>query len=233
MRSRLIILLLLVPFANGQQQMSHEETVVRTTYARLSYAVQVNEVHKAIADFAKDKALDNIMLGQRLKAAELTFILSDFKIGNVTDPDISKTKYADLVTKPSGDSLDITHGTTSFTTDSPADGSARPQHTESVIALAQWAGSQTITEDWEVPWGKLFPLVEHASWFTRYAAFKVKVNFQSRSREYRAMFLFGHDPRTGAEYIVPGDTVAGLTGALDFFARTAAYPEALIEGGVG
>lgn len=233
MRSRLILFLLLVALAKGQQQMTHEETVVRTTYARLSYAVQVNEVHKAITDFAKDKVLDNATLGQRLKAAELTFVLSDFKVGNVTDADIGKTKYADLVTKPSGDSLDIAHGYSTFGTDSPADGSRIPQQTKSVIATVQWHGSQTIQEDWEQPWAKLFPRLENSSWFTRYTSFKVKVTFQGRAREYRAMFLFGGDPIAGAEYIVPIDTVAGLTGALHFFATNNAYPEALIEGGVG
>lgn len=233
MRFRLIVLLLLSSLAKGQQQMTHEEQVVRTTYARLSYAVQVNEVHKAIADSAKGELIDHASLNQRLKAAELVFLLSDFKVGNVTDADIGQTKYAYLVTKPSGDSLDITHGTTSFTTDSPADGSVRPQHTESVIAMAQWHASQTISEDWEQPWAKLFPLIENSTWFTRYASFKAKVSFQGRSREYRAMFLFGHDPKSGAEYVVPGDTVAGLTGALHFFVINNAYPEALIEGGVG
>ncbi len=233
MRSRLILLMLAVSLAKSQQQMSHEEQVARTTYARLSYAVQVNEVHKAITDFAKDKMLDNATLGQRLKAAELTFVLSDFKVGNVTDADIGRTKYADLVTKPSGDSLDIAHGYSTFGTDSPADGSRIPQQTKSVIATVQWHGSQTIQEDWEQPWAKLLPMLENSSWFTRYASFKVIVSFQGRSREYRAMFLFGRDPRTGAEYIVPGDTVAGLTGALHFFATNNAYPEALIEGGVG
>jgi len=227
------LLLLLGPLCKGQQQMSHEEQVVRTTYARLSYAVQVNEVHKAIAHSAKRQTIDQTTLRQRLKNAELTFSLSDFKVGNVMDADISQIKYADLVTKPSGDALDIAHGTASFATDSPADGSVRPQHTESVIAMAQWHASQRISEDWEQPWAKIFPLIENSSWFTRYASFKAKVSFQGRNREYHAMFLFGHDPKTGAEYVIPGDTVAGLTGALHFFAMNNAYPEALIEGGVG
>src|SRR6266851_2636142 len=36
--------------APGAGPMSHEETVVRTTYARLAYAAQVKEVHNAISD---------------------------------------------------------------------------------------------------------------------------------------------------------------------------------------
>lgn len=233
MRLRLFFLLLWVPLAKGQQ-MTHEEQVVRTTYARLSYATQVNEVHRAIADAAKGKMLDNATLSQRLKAAELIFVLSDFKVGNVTDADIGQTKYSDLMAKPSGDMmLDISHGVSTFGTDSPANGSQLPQQTKSVIAMVQWGTAQQVTEDWNQPWSKVYPSIENATWFTTYASFKVRVSFQGRSREYPALFLFGHNPTTGAEYIIPGDTIAGLTGALHFFATNNVYPEALIEGGVG
>jgi len=219
--------------SNSSITLSHEEEVVRRTYARVSYAMQVNEVHRAINDAGKGQIIDQAALSQRLKNAELTFVLTGFKVGNVTDEDIGRTKYADLVTKPSGDSLDIGHGESTFGTDTPANGSSIPQQTKSVIATAEWHRSQTISEDWEQPWAKIFPQIENSNWFSRYASFEVKVTFQGRSREYRAMFLFGRDPRTGGEYIIPIDTVAGLTGALHFFARNSAYPEALIEGALG
>jgi hypothetical protein len=45
MRLKLILLLLLTPLAKGQQ-MSHEEAVVRTTYAKLSYADEVRIRHE-------------------------------------------------------------------------------------------------------------------------------------------------------------------------------------------
>ena len=41
MRLRLILLLLLVPLAKGQRQMSHEEQIVRSTYARVTFAAQL------------------------------------------------------------------------------------------------------------------------------------------------------------------------------------------------
>lgn len=218
-------------------QMSHEEQVVRTTYARLAYAVQVTEVHEAIYDSeSTKKVVDHAGLAQRLKNVEITFELSDFKVGNVTDDDIGQTLYSALVTKPSG-GMGLAIGTvhSNFSTDSPPNGSQVPQHTQSVGASAKWQQEQNITqEDWDIPWSKAFPLTENYTWFTRYAAFKVKVGFQGRFREYRAMFTFGHDPKTGAEYIDPVDTVTNLMGgALFFFANHGAYPEALIEGGIG
>jgi len=221
----------------GQQavRMSDEERIVRTTYARLSYAVQVSEVHRAIseADADKNTVIDQVALARRLKDVELNFELSDFKVGNVNDAEIGKTRYSALVTKPSGDSLSIATGHWTFGTDSPPNGSAVPLEVRSAVATVQWQKSQTITEDWEQPWATLFPQIENASWFSRYASFKVKVSFQGRSREYRGMFLFGRDPKTGAEYVIPVDTIAGLTGGLHFFIRNSAYPEALIEGGMG
>jgi hypothetical protein len=210
--------------ANGK--MSHEETVVRTTYARLSFAVQINELHKAVSEAQKhSRDVDSTDLNARLRNAQLVFELTDFKVGNVTDQDIGGTRYEDLVTKPSGDSLDIGTGYWTYGTD-------EPRQTKSAIASVQWQPAQQIAEDWTQTWDKILPQVEHSAWLTRYAAFKVKVRFAGRSREYRALFAFGKDP-TGSDYIVPVDTITGLTGGLSFFVKHDAYPEALIEGGLG
>src|ERR1051325_1717365 len=167
--------------------MTHEEEVVRTTYARLSYAVQVGEVLEILqeADFHRGPT-DQESFARRLKDAELTFELSEFKVGSVTDPDIQNVKYKDLMTWPSGDSLDITPGVSSF--------NINDKETNSPVAKVQWHASQQIRENWDLPWRELFPQIEHSNWFSTYASFKVKVTFQGSSREYRAMFLFGRNP---------------------------------------
>jgi hypothetical protein len=83
MRLKLILLLLLTPLAKGQQ-MSHEEAVVRTTYAKLSYADEVRIVMKtmnALPDkFQADERVADKALGSRLE-----FQLSDFKTGPVSE----------------------------------------------------------------------------------------------------------------------------------------------------
>jgi len=94
----------------------------------------------------------------------------------------------------------------------------------------RWHPSQVITEDWNITWREALPLIEHSERFSRYAAFKVKVTFQNRSREYKALFVFGDDP---SEPVRPVDTISGLTSALHFFLKTDAYPGTLIEGKVG
>ena len=61
----------------------------------------------------------------------------------------------------------------------------------------------------------------------------MKAAYQGKSIQYRAMFLFGKD-KNNQETILPIDTVANLSGSsLNFFLRVPAYPETLIEGGIG
>jgi hypothetical protein len=233
MRLRLIVLLLLVPFSRGQQQMSHEEQVVRTTYARLAFAQQVGEVHLAITQAQiSHQPLDAKTLATRLKNSELKFVLSDFKGGNVTDPDIGQMRYDQLMVKPvGGDELDIGHGGFTWATDAPG----KPVQTQSLIAQAQWHKAQNLqnVEDWTVKWSDMFPKIENSSWFSRYIRYRVKVTFAGRSLEYPAMFLFGQTP-SGEEYVLPADTIVNLSGgSLEFFIKRDAYPEALIEGGIG
>jgi hypothetical protein len=226
MRLKLIFLLLLAPLSRGQQQMTHEEQVVRTTYAKLSYAIQVEEISKIIFDSkVANKPIDRATFSKRLKDAELRFELTDFKTGEIFA--ISQTKYSDLVTKPEGGpALAIGAGTWKEVTDDP-------KETKSDVASARWGVAQTLTENWEVPFGEVYPQMEVAGQHNRFAAFKVKVSFQGRSLEYRAMFLFGIDAQ-GQETVLPLDTTSNLNGSpLNAFLKRNAYPETLIEGGLG
>src|SRR5579859_1411198 len=203
--------------------MSHEEAVVRTTYAKLSFAVQVEEIHN-VHKRAGGKPIDRAEFAKGLRAAELRFELSDFKVGDLSE--ISQTKYEELVTKPSGDALDVSVGTWKFTTD-------EPKETNSVVAIAKWEPSPTVTEDWDVPFGEAYSKTEVGGQHTRYAAFRVKVTFQGLSREYRALFLFGTD-QEGHEVVLPVDTIVGINGgSLHELLSSSAYPETLIEGGLG
>jgi hypothetical protein len=226
MRLRLIVLLLLAPLSRGQQQMTHEEQVVRTTYAKLSYAIQVEEISKIIFDSkVAKKPIDRTTFSSRLKDGELRFELTGFKTGNLSE--IGQTKYSELVTKPEGGpALAVGAGTWHEVTDDP-------KETNSDVATARWGTAQTLTENWDVPFGEIYPKTEVAGQHNRFAAFKVKVSFQGRSLEYQAMFLFGTDAQ-GQETVLPLDTVSNLNGsALNAFLQRNAYPETLIEGGLG
>src|SRR5215813_12838548 len=75
----LILLLLLGPLCNGQQ-MTHEEQVVRTTYAKLSFADEVRIVLDAI-----HQAHSNPTATERELNSHLDFQLSNFKVGNIRE----------------------------------------------------------------------------------------------------------------------------------------------------
>jgi len=81
-----VLLLFLLP-KSFAQQMSPEEVIVRTTYAKLAFAVQIEEIHK-ITDEQKwsKSSLDPAAFAKRMNDAELRFELSDFKVGGVHDP---------------------------------------------------------------------------------------------------------------------------------------------------
>ncbi len=228
MRSRFVVvvsMLLLGVMAKGQQ-MTHEEVVVRTTYAKLSYAIQIEEISQILRDSKmSNKPVDHTTFSKRMRDAELKFELTDFKSGNLSD--ISQTKYSDLVTKPNGGPvLSAGAGIWQLATD-------EPKETKSDVATARWSTAQILTENWEITFGEGYPQTQVAGQHSRYAAFKVKVTFQSRSLEYHAMFLFGKDAQ-GQETVLPVDTVSNLNGsALNVFLKRSGYPETLIEGGLG
>jgi hypothetical protein len=225
MRLRLFLLLLLVPIAKGQQQMTHEEQVVRITYARLAFAAQINEVHALLKEHGVHKGLDRVEFQRRLQST-LQCELSDFKVGPLSE--IAKVKYSDLVTKPSqasGSSLYVAPGRFNYSKDG--------EPTQSAIAVTHWIPSNDITESWDIPFADGYAQGQLAGQHQRYASFKVKVTFQGRSREYRAMFLFGAGPN-GTEVIAPLDTIININGsAVSHFVGHDAYPETLIEGGLG
>ena len=117
--------------------MSHEESVVRTTYARLAFAVQVEEIYLLTNEATNNKrTVDRAEFATRLKDAALQFELSDFKVGELSQ--ISQVKYSDLVTKPEGgEALSIHAGTWNLASD-------KPMETHSSIATVRWTKQQNI-----------------------------------------------------------------------------------------
>jgi hypothetical protein len=205
---------------------SYEETVVRTTYARLAFAVQVEEIYKMLNEAnANGTAIDRSEFRKRLKDSGLQFELSNFRVGDL--PEISQTKYSELVTKPDGgDALDVVPGTWRYTSD-------EPKETFAAIATVRWHEQQKVTENWDQAFGTVYPQTEVAGQHSRFATFQVRATFQGRSLNYRAMFLFGKE-KTDQETVLPIDTITNLSGSsLNVFLKVPAYPGTLIEGGLG
>lgn len=214
-----LLTLMLLTGANGQE--TSEEKVVRKTYAKLAYAVQLETIHKLLRE-NKHATLSD--LENRLGVSAVKFGLSSFSSGSVTD--IAQQAYLDFVTKPNGeDVLSVGPGTFRFTEDLADKREVR--ETKENTAQARWSKGQNLTgEDWTIPFGQALPMIEaqNKSTYSRYAAYKVTVVFEGRSRSYNAMFLFG----TGEEPVLPLDNVT-INSALVFFVKNSVYPAVLLE----
>jgi hypothetical protein len=209
-----------IPFVTTNAQMSREEAVVRTTYAKLIYALKIGAIHDFVVTYPNGSLSD---LEDRLAAKNLRFELSNFSSGRVAE--ISKRKYADLVTKPAGeDVLDVSLGTYNFSEEIEA--TREVKETSETGAQASWSAGQNLAQDWNVPFEQMLPDAEtqNKSKYSRYAAFSLTVSFEGRSRSYRAMFLFG----TGEVPVLAADNVTNHP-ALTGLVSKSLYPRVLLE----
>ena len=201
--------------------MSHEETVVRTTYAKVVYAVQLGTIHDLWRelDAASQKKLSRAAIEARLAQDELRFEIRDVTSGDINE--IAQVKYGDLVTKPAGREVpQVTPVQYRYTKDT--------KETLESNARASWTrGQDQQGEDWNIPTSRVLAQMENGNWYSRYAAFTVKVDFRGRSRTARAIFLFGKNDKGEAE-LLPIDMLTGNS-ALSAFAKDSVYPATLLE----
>ena len=220
MRLKVILLFLLVPLAKGQPQMSHEEQVVRTTYAKLSYADEVRIIMKTM-NAAPDKFQADQRSADKALASRLDFELSNFTTGPVSE--IEGRIMSELAGFPTeGDTqgiLNVSPGTFNYK-DSSETGKGRTEWT--VYADVSWnttpqhlAGGAS---GW--PMAALLKLKEMNGPYDRYATYTVTVTFQSKSRTYNTAALFGKNADGDNVHFL--DLISGGSAAmtLDLLAKT-------------
>ncbi len=194
----------------GTAQMSHEEAVVRTSYAKLAYASEQGVVAQLAMEasgvpVAKENAGQTS--DQRVAAAQLTFILGDFTIGSARD--ILDRKAVDFISPPVGEAIQVTAGRHSYIEDG--------RETQWFQPVARWIPASPLpAELMEVKLAKLYELQwkqkrPDSQWKT-YASYSVTVNFHGKTRgPYRALFMFGLDAQ-GNEIVEPEDGTTDATG---------------------
>jgi hypothetical protein len=215
-------LLFLCALSASAADMSHEETVVRTAYAKLSYAV---DLETAIQAVKHNPNITYAQLTQALAKESLRFHLSDFSCGDFSS--ILDQKYAKVFSdiRDGGDVIDIVSVTETYT-----------EETKGVItetsmnaAKAHWSkGPRGPVPDGTV--AELLPAMERESGISalmRYCSYTVTVNFEGRSRTYRSDFYFGPE---GQGEATPGDMVVALGGGtLREFLTKPVYPDVLAK----
>lgn len=214
-------------------EMTHEETMVRTAYAKFSYAVQLGAI-TALAQESEGfrpptPEYGGMTSDQRLAAAQVGFTLSDFVVGDTRD--IVNRKIGDFVTPlndPNGEVLGAVGGSMSRAETGGVgtrwDWIEISWHQQPPGPVPPEALKMTVADAYRLQWQEERP----GPLWQRYASYTVTVNFQGKSQgPYKALFLFGHDPQ-GNEVVEPVDTITGATG-LVYALHDHLFPEAFLR----
>jgi len=221
-----ISVLLLASASLGQQQTSHEEeTIVRTAYAKLSYADEVRIVLDALEKTGRDKLWKSpANFVDRALSARLNFELSDFHFGNLND--IAKRKMSDFDGSPTqigGQVLDVTPSIYNY---------ARKGSNSKYVAYVKFAWKQSPlqsllpAENWPIEKALQVQDFEGKK-YNSYVTYTVTVTYQGQSRTYDTWMLYGRDDR-GKPQIYFMDSVADPT-AVTFAFEHSLYPAAFVE----
>jgi len=207
--------------------MSHEEIMVRTAYAKFAYASEQRVIGDlAMETFTPRRPVPQDGIGltpaQRLSAAQISFTLKNFVVGDVRE--ILSRKAVDLISPAVGEML-TTNG------EKGTDYSEAGLSTHWDCLEVQWqparplppaARDLKLDDLYQLEWRTQRP---ETAW-QRYASYTVTVTFQGKTRgPYQALFLFGHDAH-GNEVVEPEDaTVNDLVSAL----HARLFPNSFVE----
>jgi hypothetical protein len=208
--------------------MGHQETVVRSAYAKLAYAAKQRAVLVVAKDEllpVKDRKLDAKGIDALLTASEVTFTLKDFVVGNVSD--ILDKKVMTLIGPPQDFVLRSFLQEWNFT-----ESGGKPQPCSGLDLRWERNNNPPGEESanlkfdgvYRLQWGVERP---NTAWQT-YANYTVTVTFQAKTQgPYRAMFIFGYD-ENGNQVVEPADQTtdnAALAEAL----HESLFPAALVS----
>jgi hypothetical protein len=214
---------LLVGYAVAADSMTHEETVVRTAYAKLAFAVEQSTMSELAMESLGIPKKGGPSSDQRMAAAQLSFTLSDFKVGNASE--ILNRKVEDLIMPAYEETIQVAGGHYSYIEDGKESQWYKPD--------ARWQPTRTLPPDVaEVTLADFYQLQWHQkrpdSAWQRYASYSVVVTYQGKSRgPYKALFLFGHDAN-GNEVVEPEDGTVDA-GALAEVMHEHLFPDAFLH----
>ena len=216
--------LLLSLSALAATQMTHEETVVRTNYARLSYAARTG----VLLRYAEDARIGRAETAAELKNdldSQLTFQFRSFNVGNLAD--IADTRWDALVSKPQFDLITVAFGYEKV----PMRVGQNDPSAEMSSVIASWQRWEEYDADWSFPAKEAIADLQKSMTpkvsYSRYAAYSVTATLYGRQRTYQAIFLFGRKP-DGSEAVYFVDHILGM-GVLDTAVQRSFYPQPLLE----
>lgn len=225
---RLMVLFLLVSIAKGQPPMSPEEQVVRTTYARVTFAAQLGMLWHAIELDKGWPGLDDGLALTKAMNEQVRFDLTDFKVGELKD--VSTASWSSLIEGP----VDIifihfVEMPVGFTKNNKtrnfyitySDAAWKPAALSAIERQEQRTRTSLVPTVKEVL-RSLHKPNSGGEW-KRYASYSVVASLRERSVSYRATFLFSSD----GQEVLPLDYATGM--GIAQFVKTAMYPAALVD----
>jgi hypothetical protein len=205
--------------SDSAQTMSHEEEVVRNTYAKLTLLCAVDVLTKNIALSRGDRdKVSQAEIDNKLAAALPTYDLSDFQIGDLSS--IGNRPLSDFESVPAEGRHILRISGTAYT---------YADYSSVYDPVTHWAGMHVKWEDahsvnaaplqpmselgtasvQEIPQSGSKPEPLKRVVYTRYAAYTVNATYQRESTgPYKAFFLFGSDDH-GKGYIAAFDLISG------------------------
>lgn len=208
-----LVLVFLAVSAHAEVQ---EEAVVRSTYAKLHYAADLETVRAYVdgPDFNRTSQLGSA----EVPASVLSIKITDLSIGNFSE--IQSRLLCDL-TPPPDSALAI--GLANHRYYDGGDGK------ETWIRSLQlnWA-SQTTNADWRMPVQDAVTVDEPGKRYSRFAHYTVELKFLDKTVKYQSLFLFepGSDGKRGVRILDPVINVTALMAMLNYDP----YPGAFVEG---
>jgi hypothetical protein len=186
MRYVAVLCVMLASLSGATAQMTHEETLVRTAYARLSYAAELRIV--AYDAMGPNRAGNLAALKAQIASRTPHFVIDNVAIGNLSA--IADLPWEQMVTKPDGDLIDVGSSGVWPETTTP-NGVTKRTGKSMFYVMVGWS-SHTFEPSWsgvtvaQVVKDSPKPLGEV---YSTYISYRVKATLSGRSRTYNAIFF--------------------------------------------
>lgn len=181
---------------------------VQGAYAKLRFSAQLTPLAEMLPDIMQEttggrttKPVSIALLNQKIEQHTVTFELSDFKIGNISD--ISNARASEFMTPAVGGEMLMLNSESYMFNLGMEINQIEGLKPKWVPAPEESIGNMTIGELRDRQWqGSQGP----RQW-ERYVSYTATVSFQGKTRgPYKALFVFGHDPK-GNILITPEDAI--------------------------
>jgi hypothetical protein len=230
----LLLLLAFVARAPGQDAqkrrttergMRPEEILIRTAYAKMSFADEVRIVLDALQQTGRDKLWTTKANSVDLALdSRLSFELKDFHFGKIKEiADLKIGDFDGTASAIGGEVLDVTPSVYNYSADgSPSQYVAyvkyawKPSPYRALPPQESWPVAKVLQEE----------QFEHRK-YTDYVTYTVTMTLQNKSRTYKAWMLFSRDGK-GKPQVYFMDAVADSTAVL-FASEHSMYPKAFTD----